>query len=253
MINLRTAAGLSQQAVAEKLHLARATYANLEAGRRVPNLTELTALAELYQVSITDLIEGAPPASAEAVAEIQLAPVGAIEQRKTIKAQPEKIREVLLYILNKIGAKPNVGETVLYKLLYFIDFDYFEQHGQSLTGLSYVRNHFGPTPKAQTFKGVIEAMQRAEQLEVVETKYFNHWQRKYLPVVPSTLHHLTAQEIKHIDDELARLGDKSAAELTDLSHQDTPWIVTKENQPIDYQFAMYRSALTSVREFEDEL
>jgi len=35
----------------------------------------------------------------------------------------EKFRRVFLYILNKVGAKPNVGETVLFKLLYSIDFD----------------------------------------------------------------------------------------------------------------------------------
>ena len=31
-----------------------------------------------------------------------------------------KFKEVFLYILNKVGAKPNVGKTVLFKLLYFI-------------------------------------------------------------------------------------------------------------------------------------
>ena len=38
----------------------------------------------------------------------------------------EKFKQVFLYILKKVGAKPNVGQTVLYKLLYFIDFDYYD-------------------------------------------------------------------------------------------------------------------------------
>jgi len=55
------------------------------------------------------------------------------------KVNPAILRNVLLYILARVGAKPNVGETVLYKLLYFIDFDFYEKHGRSITGLSYIR------------------------------------------------------------------------------------------------------------------
>jgi hypothetical protein len=39
----------------------------------------------------------------------------------------KNFKEALLYILNKVGSKPNVGETVIYKLLYFVDFDYYEK------------------------------------------------------------------------------------------------------------------------------
>jgi uncharacterized phage-associated protein len=49
------------------------------------------------------------------------------------------------------------------------------------------------------------------------------------------------------------LGGRSAAELTALSHKDTPWIVTEQHQPIEYQLAMYRTDATSVREQDDEL
>ncbi len=45
-----------------------------------------------------------------------------------------KFKEVLLYILGKVGSLPNVGETVIYKLLYFIDFDYFEMYEEQLIG-----------------------------------------------------------------------------------------------------------------------
>jgi uncharacterized phage-associated protein len=63
-----------------------------------------------------------------------------------------------------------------------------------------------------------------------------------------TLQELSASEVKHIDAELVRLGDKNASELSDLSHKDTPWVATPPNKPIDYQLAMYRTAATTVRE-----
>jgi uncharacterized phage-associated protein len=168
------------------------------------------------------------------------------------KTNPEKLREVLLYVLGKVGAKPNVGETVLYKLLYFIDFDYYEKTGQSITGLTYVRNHFGPTP-ARDFASVVQAMKANEELEVAETEYFKNTLKKYLPRISARLQELSASEIKHIDQTLDRLSDKSAKELSDLSHLDTPWRVAKQGEKIKYRFVFYRSDLTAVTEPEDEL
>ena len=57
----------------------------------------------------------------------------------------DKFKQVLLYVLNKVGGKPNIGETVLHKLLYFIDFDYYEKFEENLMGATYIKNHHGPT------------------------------------------------------------------------------------------------------------
>ena len=126
---LRDDAGKSQQDIAEAIGVARATYASLEAGRRPPNLDEMTKLAEYYQIAPSALIDGAAGIVSEPMVEyVREAPVNDIEPREIDpQVNPEKLREVLLYILNKIGAKPNVGEAVLYKLLYFIDMDYYEK------------------------------------------------------------------------------------------------------------------------------
>lgn len=254
IVTLRATAGLSQQEVATKLHMARATYSSLELGRRQPNLTEIRHVAALYQVAPADLINGSvtsedtaiepyiPSEAADEVVPRELQP----------EANPDKLREVLLYMLEKVGAKPNVGETVLYKLLYFIDFDYYEKYGKSITGLTYVHNHFGPTP-TRTFKEVVEGLQIRGELEIVETKFFSNAQRKYLPTKRIGLQLLSAQELEHINDELARLGDKNANELSDLSHKDMPWRIAKLGAPLSYRDVYYRTDLTAVTEPEGEL
>lgn len=254
LTTLRDRSGLTQADIADKLGMARATYLHLEKGSREPSLGELRQLSELFQVSINELIDGlGAPNTAISKLPALAQDKNDIFPREVPALQTEKLREVLLYLLQKVGAKPNIGETVLYKLLYFIDFDYYEKYGRSITGLTYVKNHYGPTPTIKSFTSVIKAMQRSGELDVVETKYFKHTQKKYLPVVEPRLRALSAHELAHIDEEIARLSDKSAHELTDLSHRDTPWLVAKEHQPIDYQFVMYRTPLTAVKEPEDEL
>lgn len=251
---LRERAGASQADVAESIGIARATYASLEADRRPPNLDEINKLAEYYQISPAELISGDASEVNEPVATYKFADIKEEVLPRDIDPQtnPEKLREVLLYVLEKVGAKPNVGETVLYKLLYFIDFDYYEKTGHSITGLTYLRNHFGPTP-ARDFVSVVEGMKANDELEVVETKYFKNTQKKYLPRVSTELQRLSANELKHIDETLARLSDRSAAELSELSHYDTPWLAAKDGKPIAYRSVYYRTRITAVTEPEDEL
>jgi uncharacterized phage-associated protein len=141
---------------------------------------------------------------------------------------------------------------VLYKLLYFIDFDYYEKTGKFLTGLTYVRNHYGPTP-TRSFVDVVKQMEANDELEVISTKFFNNTQKKYLPNVKADLRDLSAKELEHINETLARLSDKTATELSELSHYDTPWLSAKQGEPISYRSVFYRTSLTAVTEPEDEL
>jgi transcriptional regulator with XRE-family HTH domain len=249
---LREQTGLTQTAVAKSLGVTRSAYIGWETNKHEPGLTHLKNIAKLYEVSPADLLDSDDDLS-NTVNNYDFGVVNDDIEPREVKESPEKLRDVLLYILDKVGAKSNVGETVIYKLLYFIDFDYYEKFGKSITGLTYIRNHYGPTPLPQTFHGVVKAMRQANELDVVETPYFKHKQKKYLPVVKPTLDRLSGQELAHIDEVLAKLGDKSAAELSELSHLDTPWIVTKPKQPIDYQFVMYRTRMTSVKGPGDEL
>lgn len=249
---LRADANLSQRDVADNLNMARATYANLEAGKRSPNLNEINGIAEFYQISPTDLINGALPKDISAKPAEFTTPD--IEPRDiSPKVNPNRLREVLAYVLEKVGAKPNVGETVLYKLLYFIDFDYYEKYGKSVTGLTYVHNHFGPSPKIVDFKSVVGGMEANGELEIIETDFFKNKQKKYLPTKQVPFDDLSARELKHIDETLARLSDKTAKELTELSHYDTPWVVAGQGKPLDYRDTAYRTRITAVTEPEDEL
>jgi len=58
----------------------------------------------------------------------------------------EKFKQVLHYIINRCGSLENVGKTVLYKILYFIDFDFYELYEDKLTRESYKRLEYGPAP-----------------------------------------------------------------------------------------------------------
>ena len=163
----------------------------------------------------------------------------------------EKFRQVLLYILNKVGSKPNIGETVLHKLLYFIDFDYYEKFEENLMGATYIKNYHGPT--SVELASIIKDMEEKKEIEAVQSSYFKYPQKKYLPLKRPDLDILSAREIEHIDNVLARLSDKNAAEIESYSHQDIPWISAKEGRPLSYESVFYRDEKFSVRNYDDAL
>ena len=250
---LRKKHGFSQKDLAKQIGISRPTFIQIEKGKRELNISEAKKLAEIFGLSLNSFLAGESPKDTPLV----------IKKRKDKKSKKpdvrisvpqkniEKFREVLLYILEKVGAKPNIGETAIYKLLYFIDFDFYEKYEEQLIGATYIKNNYGPTPKE--FKAIVENMEKAGEIELVKSKYFQYDQKKYLPRRPADLKVLSAQEIQHIDEVLARLAWKNATELSNYSHSDTPWRVHKMGEEISYETVFYRDDDHSVRNYEDEL
>lgn len=249
---LREQNRFSQEQLADELGISRPTYMQIEKGERELTISEAKKLAGIFGLSLENFLGDAIPPSREVVLE----PAKKEQKESDIRivmprANVKKFKEVLLYVLSKVGAKPNIGETALYKLLYFIDFDFYEKFEEQLMGARYIKNHYGPTPVE--FKKVVEDMEQKGEIEKIKSKYFQYEQKKYLPRRDPDLNSLSAQEIKHIDEVLARLSDKNANELTDYSHNDVPWKVHKSGETISYESVFYRDEDHSVRNYDDEL
>lgn len=249
---LREKNKLTQEFLASELGISRPTYAQIEQGERDLTVPEAKKLADIFSMSLEDLLS-----ENKKEAEVDLE--GEKFKKKTEpemrivmpRANVKKFKEVLLYLLGKVGARPNIGETAIYKLLYFIDFDYYEKFEEQLIGARYIKNHFGPTPIE--FKKITDQMMEKGEIEKIKSRYFQHDQKKYLPRRAADLEILSAQEIQHVDEVLARLAWKNAAELSDYSHSDTPWRVHKMGEEISYESVFYRDDDHSVRNYEDEL
>ncbi len=242
--------GMNQETLAEMLGVSRPTISQIENGDRKVCAEELSRLARIFNTSVENLLnrekealvvikENARPYKTKSAMRIDV-------PQKNL----DKFREVLLYILNKVGAKPNIGETVLYKLLYFMDFDYYEKYEEQLIGATYKKNHYGPTPLE--FRKIVDRMLGKEIMEVKD-KYFGYPQRKYLPLRKPDLSKLKGNEIQVVDKVLERLSDMNAAQISDYSHNDVPWLTTEEGKIIGYEAVFYRTPAYSVRLYDGDI
>jgi DNA-binding XRE family transcriptional regulator/uncharacterized phage-associated protein len=241
---------ISQSELARIIEVSRPTVIKILAGEREIRMSEADKLAMNLGISTSEIF--GETAEVEVILEKKSSKKNPqLKQRISVPARNvEKFKNALLYITQKIGALKNVGETVLYKILYFCDFDYYEKYEEQLIGATYIKNTYGPTPRE--FFVVVKEMIKEGKIEKVTTKHFSKDQKKYLPVQNPDLSVFTGRELQHIDEEIARLGHKTAKELSDFSHQDIPWISTAIGEDIPYEAVFYRTKETSVRTYEKD-
>jgi len=248
---LRIEAGLNQQKLADKMGVSRPMLSLLENGGKKITAEELIKISEIFSIPIGVLsgVEKLPEVNLpnEIVSKREHTEIRINVPQKNMK----KFKEVLLYILSSIGSKPNIGETVIYKLLYFMDFNFYEIYEEQLIGATYIKNKFGPTPVE--FKKIIGKMIEDKEIEKVESKYFNYPQTKYLPLRKPKLSILKADEIELINDVLNKLSNMNAAQISDYSHNDVPWLTTNDCKIIEYESVFYRTPEYSLREYANEV
>lgn len=238
---LREDKKISQDDLAKKVELSRVAISQIEQGRRNIDFLELAKIAAVFNLK-TDyfLIEDDLP-------DIKITK----EQNKQNDFNPEKLKNVILYILEKCAGKPNVGETVLYKLLYFVDFDNFEINGKSITGMDYVHLQYGPAPIAALYLPVIEAMKEKQELKIIIHDYFGLKIKRYINLITYNINSLSPKETKTIDEVIGSLSNMSASQIKDYSHGDAPWKLTDDKKIIPYNLVFERQTPYVKRNFDD--
>lgn len=247
---LREQAGYSQEKLADLVKISRVSLSQVETGDRRISAEEIAEFSKIFNVASDILLD--LKKDIKVVLEKTTKPAKMKQEIRINVPQKdlEKFKEILLYILNKVGSKPNIGESVLYKLLYFIDFNYYEKYEEQLIGATYIKNNYGPTPKE--FIKIIEEMEAQKEIVKVEDKYFQYPQRKYLPLRTPDLSRLKANELRMIDDVLEKLSDMNAARISEYSHNDVPWLTTDDGEIIDYESVFYRTPEYSMRSYSEE-
>ncbi len=247
---LRREKGYTQEELAKLIDVSRPYFSAIEKGEKELTIGQARSLAEYFGISLEDFIANRIPAEPQLVIKKdKKKAASASEMRISVPEENiRKFKEVLLYVLSCVGARPNVGESVLCKLLYFIDFDFYEKYERQLMGAVYIKNHHGPTPAG--FPQIIKTMEDKGELVRIKKQFYSFQQTKYLPVREPDLSLITAEEKAHIDLVLAKLSSKNAREIEEYSHRDVPWISAADQSVIDYESVFYRTPDFSVRSYD---
>ncbi len=247
---LRKIKGYSQNELAKFLGISRPSLTQIELGNRNVTVIELKKIADNLSISIDKLLS--QDFATEDINFTSPDVIDSQEFRISIpKLKVDKFKEILLYILEKCAGKPNIGETLLYKLLYFSDFNYYEIYEEHLTGAEYRKLPFGPVP--QKLDSIINQMIASKMIKRFKTEYHGYPQTRYIPLTKPNLNNLKASEKDILDKVIEQFSDWSASAISDYSHKDMPWLASNDGEVIDYELAFYREHPYSARTYNDDI
>jgi len=211
----------TQDQVADMLGISRVTYNILENGKtsREPYIEKLQ---DIFDVSFSAMQDKNKPKI----------------NHKLDKNTYEKTKKLMLYILSKTSQLPNVWKTVLYKILYFCEFDRYELTGQRLTGLNFVKLPKWPAPA--WFDSAIKKMENEGSIIPVNAKYMWYTQQRYMINEKIADNLLLWKEKTFVDKVINKIKNMNASEVSEYSHGDIPWKATPDMELIKISLANHR-------------
>lgn len=243
--------GFSQEDLAGLLKIPRSSVAQIELGNRNVSVAELVRLSRIFGFSLDSFLSKEFKLSEDTLSPEETTSGKNTEERISVpRLKVRKFKNILLYILEQCAGKPNVGETLLYKLLYFSDFNYYEKYEEHLTGAQYRKLPYGPVP--QKLDAILRQMIEEGSLKRMKATYHGYLQTRYIPMEKADLTGMNAAEKETIDRVIDRFSDWSASAISDYSHKDMPWKASEEGEVIDYELVFYRDSPFSVRTYSDE-
>lgn len=114
-----------------------------------------------------------------------------------------------------------LGAVKLNKVLWFSEVISFAETGEPITGARFVKQKFGPVPKA--IMPVLGALQQEGALRVMEVEYYGHKKRQFVCQGEPDLDALSEEERKLVDGVASAIMDgHTATSISDLTH-DAIW------------------------------
>ncbi len=151
----------------------------------------------------------------------------------------KKYQNTILYLCQKLGGKIK-GKKKLAKLLYFVDFDFYEKYQKPITGDTYKALPMGPFPVE--LEEITTEMSKKKILgvsSVEERKGYLSTEIYTCISLPDTSL-FSSDEIKMLDRVAIKYGHLNGKQLEELSHSEAPYIGTKLKEEIPYELSFYR-------------
>lgn len=129
--------------------------------------------------------------------------------------------------------KKRVSKTKLNKLLFYTDFGFFKINKKSITGIPYIKDHYGPCPlHSQSLLEMLQTNGNVDICEFGEAEMVSVGANKVAWDFAET-------ESKFILKIAKKLGHLKGKDLTEISHKEKAWTVPALKAQISYEFGGY--------------
>ncbi|MFM2339426.1 MAG: hypothetical protein RLZZ360_62 [Candidatus Parcubacteria bacterium] len=210
--DLRIKNKLSQEEVANAISVSRPTYAAVESGKQKLDTDEVKKLANLYALSVDDLLSGNIPN---------------IQKYKHM---------ILTYLRMNLSPDSKIPKTKLAKLLYLADFAWFYDTMSSMSGMQYRKIEHGPVPDA--FFRAIDELEDAGKI-LIDRKTDDKGRTMFLISESESntnekISTLSSDEVKLMKKIGTKWKDKKTIDIVNFTHNQLPYTICKIDELIPY-------------------
>lgn len=148
----------------------------------------------------------------------------------------EKFVNMILFFAVNIK---RLFKTKLMKLLFYADFVNFRNNTLSITGLKYIKNHYGLTPiKYELLLGELFEKYITYQVEYVKTSKDNVEEYEFIkPLEKPSMDIFSQEEINTMEEVLNAFKHLTSEKMTQCSHKEEAWTNPKNKEIISYEYA----------------
>lgn len=250
IVQIRKAKGLSQENLAKAISISRPSLVQIELGKRSVDVFEMQLLASVLGFSMDEFLSANFMATAEPEVVYFTKSTKPKERVSIPKFDFFKFKNTLLYILEKTAGKININESMLYKILYLIDFNYYEIHESHLSSIQYRKLSGNCFPK--NIDTILKKLLDNESILRIKTKINGVLQLRYIPLEKSDLTQMLASEKELIDQTIDLVGNWTEEQISNYTQNDMPIKASKEGEDINNELAFYREAPYTVRNYTEQ-
>ncbi|OJV65167.1 MAG: hypothetical protein BGO41_00985 [Clostridiales bacterium 38-18] len=143
----------------------------------------------------------------------------------------EKSENLIAYLANQV----DLTITSVNKYLWYIDFAYFKKHMTSITGLTYVKEKYGPVVINRGY----EELLKVNPLVITHEEENGEYRKKcILKVKEPNMNMFSEKEKEIIDAVINEFKNLNVTQISDESHKEKGWIDTEEHDKISYSYAL---------------
>lgn len=209
ILKLRKQNGYSQIEIADKLQVTRQTYMKMESGKAPITTDNLQIIANIYGIPIEEFFYGS--------------------------SNKDKFKQIYMYVLS-LFKQNGVPKTKLAKLLYLIDFRHFYENLESMSGILYKHQQYGPVP--DIFHELTDELFENGDIKI---EFLTEGAQMISPlsnIYKDEYNLLSKKEIKEIEEVCNAWKNKSTKEIVNYTHHQKPWMASRDNEIIPYSLIL---------------
>lgn len=143
-----------------------------------------------------------------------------------------RTENLMLYICDKLKNEGTFGSVVFNKVLYYIDNIAYLDLGQKISDFDYIKQGNGPTPEPSHFLSIRGNLEMRGKLKIEHRPYWGKIKKVPVNQVIPDMKSFSVSEMDVIDRVIDMLRDRNGTDVSDMSHQEISWQVSKNYEKL---------------------